>query len=281
MFMRRAAMMLALTLSLFLSVSPAHAQNEGDVDFHYQYMVDFWRENPPGTTLSDDPSENAPGYMWDTRVSRPKGLPAKEAALLERRLKFILDTVLAQPPLQDIKGTSLLAYLSLERDRFGMMYGSVSLFAPTIRIGDPNTKSVNGRYYTFENNGPELRIKLNSGLSWRSADRVRDLGTYNGANLAETGARPFLYVVNNGRTPIFADQFEYNDITYGKWNTDFYDRSLPPNKVQYLAGHIIHSARFEGLYEKTHPPTSNLGRLIAALYMVDWPATVRQLDAMK
>jgi hypothetical protein len=279
MIVTRLAMTLALILTL--AVSPAQAQNESDDAFRYQYMVDFWRENPPGTTLSDDPGENAPGHLVDIRVAHRTKLPPAQAALLERRLRLILNTLLEQPSLKDIKGSSLIVYLTLDRNLAGMPSGMVSIISGPIFWGHPHTKIINGRYHTETSPQAELRIKLNGRLNWLNVERVRMLGSYEGSGLAEADAKPFLFVVNNGRTPIFSDSFVYNGISYGHWNKDFYDRSASPNKVQYLAGRIIHTAYYDGLYDGTHPPTSNLGRLMAALYMVDWPAVVQKLDAIK
>lgn len=269
-----------LALALVLPVH-AFAQNApgDDGPLRYQYMVDFWRTSPPGAAPGADPSEAAPGRIFPTKILLDrKTIPRAEAALFERKARLIVDALLAQPSFRDVRGTSLQPQIKIGQTRFGKLWATISIFTIAIDLANPATTKTDGRYFT-PGQQAELRVKVNSELPWIH-EIPRSRGTYNGNMIGEAKGEPFPYVATNGRSPFVTKCCTYKKEQYEDWNDAFYDASLPGTRVQYVAAKAFFGTYHRGLWDGTHPPTSKVGRMIAALLMVDWPGLVRRMEVL-
>ncbi|QPQ54199.1 hypothetical protein IC614_07440 [Allosphingosinicella flava] len=250
--------------------------------FLFDHMVSYWNdgvEESAPTELTDD---TALGFIDEMKVVlQKKTIPKKEAALFERKLRLIAQEVLSQPSLRNIRGASLHPSIWIDQNRHGIMQGTFSVYAVPIRLNLSQTKNVNGRYWTPGTEGPMLEISLNSNLVYMTQS-VREKGIYNNNPIAEIHETPFPYVANSDRRPIATLCCDHSGESYQEWDNDgFYNWTLPATKVQFLFGKVAHAAYHQGLRDGTHPPTSHLGRLFAALYMVNWPDVVRRIEEVR
>ncbi|NIJ19153.1 hypothetical protein FHS95_000822 [Sphingomonas naasensis] len=275
---------LATLVALALVPLPAGAQDAGATGrwangepFRYHYFVTFWRASPPGTTLGETPDEAARGRIFPAEIDyQSDAVPRAQAALFARKARLAVDALLAQPSLREIRGFSLRPRIRIDRFRSGRFSASVSIFVTDLRLALPTTVRSEGGYFTPDQPAAEIRVKINSLLDWNLED-PETLGSYNGTPVAIAKTEPFVYVTANGRTPIVpGDTPRQSKQIY---NMDFYDAALPPTRVQYVAARAFYGSWHRGLWDGTAPPTGKVGRMVAAILMVDWRDLVRRMEA--
>lgn len=274
---------------LALLAPPARAQDDAartgrwadGTPFRFHYMVDFWRRSPPGTTLGETADERAPGQVLPAVVATDgRPISAAERALFERKARVALDALLAQPSLRDPHGYAVRPRISIGRDRFGGLSAIVSIFLPRIKLANPRTTQVNGRYFTPDE-APQLDLRINSRLLWLNEIPVRR-GRYNGVPTGEAKGEPFLHVATNGRDPLVDTCCDYKGQPQNDWNPDFYDRARPGSEIQYVSGMVKYDNHRRGaLWDGTAPPDGPVPRLVAALFMVDWQDVVPRMRAAR
>lgn len=272
---------------LVLATAPARAQDASATgrwangeSFRYDYFVKFWRASPPGTTLGETPDETAPGRIFPTRIDyQSNALPRTRAALFVRKAQLAVDALLAQPSLREIRGFSLQPRIRIDRYRSGRFFSTVSIFVADLRLANPATTRIDGRYFTPDQPAAEIRVNLNGGLDWNQESPVT-LGSYNGNPVANAKAEPFVYVATNGRAPILPACCDYRHQPTEDYNKSFYDDTLPGTRIQYLAARAFYGSWHPGLWDGTAPPTSKVGRMVAAILMVDWRDLARRMEAI-
>ncbi|MBB4840607.1 hypothetical protein HNP52_003699 [Sphingomonas kyeonggiensis] len=276
-------------LALALAASPVHAQDDAartgrwadGTEFRFHRYVNFWRQSPPGTTLGETADERAPGRVLPALLSTDgRPIPAAERALFERKARIALDALLAQPSLRDPHGYAVRPRIMISRDRFGRLSATLSIYAPRIRLANPQTTNVAGRYYTPDE-APELRVRINHGQLWLNETPVRR-GRYNGALTGEAKGEPFFHVATNGRDPFIATCCDYKGRPQDDWNPNFYDPARPGSEIQYVSGMVIYdNHRRDALWNGTSPPDGPVPRLLAALFMTDWTDVTRRMSAAR
>ncbi|WHU00911.1 MULTISPECIES: hypothetical protein [unclassified Sphingomonas] len=276
-------------LVLALAAPPADAQDDAartgrwadGTEFRFHRYVNFWRQSPPGTMLGETDDERAPGQVLPALLSTDgRPISAAERALFERKARVALDALLAQPSLRDPHGYAVRPRISIGRDRFGRLSATLSIFAPRIRLADPRTTNVAGRYFTPDE-APELRVRINHGQQWLNEIPVRR-GRYNGALTGEAKGEPFFHVATNGRDPLVSTCCDYKGQPQADWNPNFYDPARPGSEIQYVSGMVIYDNHRRGaLWDGTSPPDGPVPRLLAALFMTDWTDITRRMNAAR
>lgn len=268
---------------------PAHAQDDAartgswadGTPFRYHRYIDFWRRSPPGTTLGETADERAPAQIVPVLLSTDgRPISAAQRALFERKARIALGALLAQPSLSDPHGYAVRPRIMIGRDRFGRLSATLSIYAPRIRLANPSTTNVAGRYYTPDE-APELRVRINYGQQWHNEIPVRR-GLYNGVRTGEAKGEPFFYIATNGRDPFVTTCCDYKGNPQDDWNPDFYDSARSGSEIQYVAGMVVYdNHRRNALWNGSALPDGPVPRLLAALFMTDWNDVTRRMNAAR
>ncbi|QPQ55026.1 hypothetical protein IC614_12110 [Allosphingosinicella flava] len=245
---------------------------------YYHYIVQYWQEYPAGSSRGENPSASAPGQFNEKPSVYVHGkVPPKEADLIARKLEVAHKILMELPSLKDIRGASLLSSINIRRTLSGHIEAELKLFARPISLGSPRTIKINGRYYT-PGEGTSLDVEFNMPLF----EYPRNLGFLSGKYNGNLLAYEDVFVVNSSRWPLqYHDHVD--DITYFSNDPDFFDRTIPPSKLQLLVGKIRGGPpdmdlrmNNQGLSE-----TEYISRLYAALYMADWNEIARKMEEVR
>lgn len=285
MILRKLITLLVAASAISFVPQSATAQDAGqtgqfeDGEFRYQYMADFWRSASPDVNEEGDENETARGHIAPIEVRFMRNdMPKKSASVFERKFRTVAEIILAQPSLRDIHGASLHPTIRIDHDRYGKLYGTLTIFALPIDLSNPKTTNINGRFST-PGAGPELKVSLNDLSFSQGGEIVRTRGRYNGAMLVENGIFPRLVMSNTG-APLTRQECCLDKKPYEEWNEkEFFDKSLPGTKVQSLGARVEWwASRYKGMGNMTESPTSNVGRLMSALLTADWADLMRRVE---
>lgn len=253
--------------------------------FTAAYLVEFWKRAPPGyVSPEDSPSLKAPGHVQpgfvDLPVHGPRRPTAAQLATFRRRFDLAREALLSQPSLSDMRGAAINMQCRIESfaDGVGIDGGRMSVemglsFRP-LNLDNPATFQRDGRYYT-PGEGSTLQVDVNAVRGFREPRLTPAFNV--GPNTLFDAPRSLfgVYWINPDLGPLppaFAGDSPTN-------NLDHIPRGGDPTRIHLL------SARWTGGYSNSDvvqgelSPTSPKGRALAALYMVDWPALVRRMQA--
>lgn len=254
-----------------------------DYPFRARYVIDFWRRAAPGTVLPDDtPSLKAPGRV--DRALPPLALEgpvrptAAQQRVFRRRMEMIRDAFLGQPSLSDLHGGSINFMCRVQtratgRDA-GRMAVKLQMFHRPIVLSDPSTIQVDGRYHTptpglmmqaYINETETLDGKLITTFP-HGPNRLHSAPMGHGVHWLDPAIGP-LAVLPPG----------VSDDT----NLDVVPKGGDPTVIHFLHAESRSNGPQTALERGELPPTHIGARALAALYMIDWPRLVGQLQAVR
>lgn len=249
-------------------------------------LLAFWRSHGPGTTLGDDPSRNAPGWFRNDPVlhlhqpASGERITQAQAEALKRKLDVAFRALMSQPSLQDIRGASLNSAINVSvvptSSGVRLIGATLSFNAKPLRLGEPETFLLDGRYNRNEGEGDVLHVHLNPYEFVYSRDPIAE-GVAGRIVALRAGSTRGLYVQD--------DHFD------GEWDpreqaarleTDqsWHAPGAPgthPLLVTFSGGRHTNQALAAGQLE----PTAPIARLAAAVYMTDWDAVQREMAVMQ
>lgn len=245
-------------------------------------LLAFWRSHGPGTTLGDDPSQNAPGWFRNDPIlhlHQPlsgERIPQAQAEALKRKLHVAFRALMSQPSLQDIRGASLNSAINVSvvptSSGVRLIEATLSFNAKPLRLGEPETFLLDGRYNRNEGEGDVLRVELNPYEFVYGRDPVAE-GVAGRIVALRAGSTRALYVQDGPfegewdpriqAARLETDQSWYAPGAHGSH----------PLLVTFSSGRHTNLALAAGQLE----PTAPLARLAAAVYMTDWDAVQREM----
>ncbi|MBU8895687.1 hypothetical protein DRW03_20350 [Corallococcus sp. H22C18031201] len=252
---------------------------ESGTPFTAAYIVEHWRLHPDSPPLENTPSAQAPGYVAKKLVvgASAGDLKLPGASEMSKKLQRILEAMKANPALKNVRGVSLGQGVALGMSRGGPMEkgiaGKTYLMAFPLRLEDKSTvHRTDGTYYT-PGEGDSLNVVVNDPSLLETTPEV--LGTYNGHSVVRVGSglgvvvlntkRPLTVTVNTPRGP------------QQELNPDLMDASRPPADIQMLVAYLgSGTPTWNDLARGNVSPTSGPGRLLGALFTMDWKTLVTQ-----
>lgn len=247
-----------------------------------QSLLRYWRG--PSPSPGSTPSENAPGWYSRTaalNLHRPRSgppIPAAEAALMKRRLDLAFDALMAQPPLRDIRGTSLDAAVNIAvvgtADGARLAHAVLSFNAKTIVIDDPKTIQREGRYLTPWQEGTVLRVYLNP-YEFVAARDVHAEAMTGRIVHVRTGAAYGMLISDTGsplpwRAYSEAARFQHDRSWYAPGASGTHPLLVHASSYSH-ENDLLRAGRLK--------PTAGYARLVAAMFMVDWADLHRRMAA--
>lgn len=245
-------------------------------------LLAFWRSHGPGTTLGDDPSKNAPGWFRDDPVlhlHQPlsgEPITRAQAEALKRKLDVAFRALMSQPSLRDIRGASLNSAINVSivptSSGVRLIGATLSFNAKPLRLGEPETFLLDGRYNRNEGEGDVLRVELNPYEFIYDRDPIAD-GVAGRMVSVRAGSTRGLFIQD---TP-FEGEWDPR-VQAARLETDqsWYAPDLNGSHallVTFSGGRHTNRALEAGQLE----PTAPIARLAAAVYMTDWDAVQREM----
>lgn len=250
--------------------------------FTASYLVDFWKRSPPGATLADDSaSAAAPGHVnpdfGPINAYGPVKPTAAQKRIIDARFALIRDRLLAQPSLNDIRGSAINCQARVEtfhpgQDEAGRMTLGMGLSFRPINLDDAQTFQRGGRYYT-PGEGSTLQININETRSLRN--QIVPTFRYGPNALHMSRGTQGVYWVDPA-VGLPRPEGEFAPVPL-----DSVPRGGDPLAISFLHAQWTGGFGTGGLDRGDLKPTTSLGRALAALYMVDWPALVAELKAVR
>jgi hypothetical protein len=248
-------------------------------------LLAYWRSHGAGSTIGDDPSENAPGWFADKTVLKlhqptsGQRISQAQADLLKRKLDIAFQALMSQPSLKDIRGSSIQAGLNVSvvptEDGTRLVGASLRLIVKPVHIDDPKTYALGGRYQTPWEEGPSLTVELNP------YEFVSDLDpqpeAVSGRTVALLSGAAALIVTD---TPHQGEWNSREQAARLKTDTSWYQPGAAgshPMLVRVSGGRQDNQELRGGKMKPTRPAA----RLAAAMYMVDWEDVQRRMAAVK
>lgn len=248
-------------------------------------VVAFWRSHPAGAVVGDNPSANAPGVfnLKPAFVSGASqaGATAAEAALLTRRLQVALDALMSQPSLRDPHGVSVQSAINIRRintdDGRGALSATLNIISRPIRLDDSGTlRDAAGRYAT-PGEGATLLVTLNPTDFLRERDILGAEPFASGVRLIVGSSTAILLadkpLAPGWSAPALGELWSHDRA----WTTSAGGPGAAPMLI-YLGASRQENER---LFQDRLPPTNNVGRLAAAIWMVDWAQVRAQMLAVR
>lgn len=250
--------------------------------FTPSYIVEFWKRSPAGTVLPEDsPSAAAPGNVnpdfGPITAYGPVKPTAAQKRIIDARFALIRDRLLAQPSLRDMRGAAINCQARVEtfsggQHDAGRMTCMMGLSFRPLNLDSAATFQRNGRYYT-PGEGSTLQININETQSLRQ--RIVPTFKYGPNALFVGRATHGVYWLDP------AINLPRPEGEFAALPLDALPRGGDPLAISFLHAQWTGGFGTGGLDRGDLKPTSPLARALAALYMVDWPALVAELKAMR
>lgn len=250
---------------------PQRMRLEDGTVFYADYIVDYW-SRPDAETRGSTPDSDAPGYIRPVSKQWSGSKKQPEYAVLQRKLERIIQRVMEQPALVNIRGASLGWIPSFGWENGGPIPASMSLIAYPITLADKDTQRFPDGTYHTPGEGPVLRITVNNPEEIGS--RVSS-GSYKGMTVLRHG---YMFVIANTERPIHVDDGHGGKVV----NPDLLDKSRPRSDIQFMTVYVgAGTPTMSALTHKRVEPTGNAGRLFGTLYNTDWRAILEEADALR
>ncbi len=251
--------------------TPQRMRLEDGTVFYADYIVDYW-SRPDADTRGATPDTDALGYIRPVSKQWSGAKKQPEYALLQRKLERIIQRVMEQPALVNIRGASLGWIPGFGWENGGAIPASLSLIAYPITLSDKDTQRFPDGSHHTPGEGPSLRITVNNPEEIGS--RVSS-GSYKGMTVLRYG---YMFVIANTDRPLYVDDGQGGRVV----NPDLLDKSRPRSDIQFMTIYVgAGGPTMSKLTHKRVEPTSNAGRLFGTLYHTDWRAILEEANALR
>ncbi len=252
--------------------------DSGEV-FNGAYLADYWsrnRDDPRG----DNPSADAPGRLISSKPVFGGDLKQPAVQAVRRKLEALNTLLLAHPTLARIRGGSIAPGGGFYHERGGPLGhavpGTLTINVYPIALDNKKTiKFADGTHHT-PGEADSIRISVNDTdlLEGRAP-----IGEWNGMPVVQRGGS-YMLVISNSERPLFVEEGTGAGAQL-VMNPNLIDKSRPRSDIQFMTVYVGTSRPIRTEIERGRlSPLSPAGRLVGMMFNTDWPALMRQVDAM-
>lgn len=264
--------------------SPMRADGKKDYD---RYVIDYWRAPylPANHINPAHQGQEERGYVapgpWPAQIAR-SAASAAEDALMERRMQFIVQQVLASLPLRDLHGASIEPELTVTGygqanggRGDGVMRGEIKLKLNTIMPNTGANERMPGGGIKSTSGGPIITITLNPDFI-NCAGPAEQSAT--GARCLQTDGRIWLNTPRPALTPQAGPGNEARLLINPRAYAD--GRPATDLRTVFVRHDRTIRARGELPRGRMHPHDP-MGRVIGAFHVIDWNDVLTRAAAIQ